>query len=474
MGSLLVLLCAATIRDRFEDPDMWWHLKSGELIWKSHHIFTTDPFSYTARGHALVAQEWMGQLSIYAAYRWAGFPGLMAWLVALTSLLVLAGFLLCSVYGRNVKVGFLGGIIVWFFSTIAFSIRPQLIGYIFLTIELLILHLGRSKNARWFLGLPLLFAVWVNCHASFFLGLLVAAITFFFSFFDFEPKWLQSGSWNGSTRRLFLIGFALSLPALFLNPGGRMQVFYPLNTVFRQPINLGNIEEWKPLGLLDPRGAGLLAILLCILLLVVLRRSKLRSDELALLALGSWLALSHTRFSVVFGILAAPILCRQLSGSWEGYEPARDRAWPNALLMGLALLGAWAAFPGPGNLERQVEEKRPVKAVAFLRNAHLAGPMLNDYQSGGYLIWALPEYPVFIDGRADVYEWSGVLGEFGDWATRRSDPRVLLEKYGIDFCLLSRIDPMVQAMPQLKGWRQVYSDSNAVVFVRTASAATIE
>src|SRR3954471_401556 len=151
MGSLMVLLCAVTVRDRFEDPDMWWHLKSGEVIWTSRHVFATELFSWTARGQALVPQEWLGQVSIYAAFRVAGFSGLMAWLVALTSLLVVAAFLLCSLYSRNPKVGFLGGLIAWYFATIAFSIRPQVIGYILLTAELLILHLGRSKNPLWFL-----------------------------------------------------------------------------------------------------------------------------------------------------------------------------------------------------------------------------------------------------------------------------------------------------------------------------------
>ena len=37
--------------------------------------------------------------------------------------------------------------------------------------------------------------------------------------------------------------------------------------------------------------------------------------------------------------------------------------------------------------------------------------------SAGYLIWAMPEHPVFIDGRGDVFGWSGVFDEFAKWAT---------------------------------------------------------
>ena len=92
--------------------------------------------------------------------------------------------------------------------------------------------------------------------------------------------------------------------------------------------------------------------------------------------------------------------------------------------------------------------------------------MLNEYVYGGYLIWAAPEYPVFIDGRADVFEATGVFREFGNWATLQEPPNKLLDKYKINFCLLARSSPMVQVLP-LAGWTMVYSDDNSAVFQRS-------
>ena len=63
---------------------------------------------------------------------------------------------------------------------------------------------------------------------------------------------------------------------------------------------------------------------------------------------------------------------------------------------------------------------------------------------GGYLIWAVPEHPVFLDGRGDVFEWAGVLGDnlqVGD--NFKAIPTRFSIKYGINFCLLSRGSPMV-------------------------------
>ncbi len=77
--------------------------------------------------------------------------------------------------------------------------------------------------------------------------------------------------------------------------------------------------------------------------------------------------------------------------------------------------------------------------------------MLNDYGFGGYLIWALPEQKVFIDGRADIYEWAGTFKEYGDWKSLAADPRQLLDKYHARLCILPVHEPMARMMPYLPG-----------------------
>jgi hypothetical protein len=177
------------------------------------------------------------------------------------------------------------------------------------------------------------------------------------------------------------------------------------------------------------------------------------------------------RMLFVFGILAAPILSRQLSTFWDGYDAQKDRWGLNAAFIGLALIVAFLAVPGTRNLQDQVEEQSPVKAVEFIKANHLSGPMLNDHAFGGYLIWATPEHPVFVDGRTDVFELTGVFGEFGEWATLQTDPNILLDKYGVSFCLLNRASPMVRVLPLLPDWRIIYSDNNSVIVARTPAQA---
>ena len=73
---------------------------------------------------------------------------------------------------------------------------------------------------------------------------------------------------------------------------------------------------------------------------------------------------------------------------------------------------------------------------------------------------------MFIDGRADVYAWTGVFADYGRWATLRDDPNRLLNHYRIDWCLLSQSAPLARVMRYLPGWSERYSDAQSVIFAR--------
>ncbi len=466
LAALFAVLSVLTVRARLNDPDLWWHLKVGEIIWNTHTIPTADLFSFTTNNHAWLAHEWLAQVVIYGAWKVGGYSGLMLWLCVFTSGLLITAYALCSLYSGNAKVAFLGGLTTWGFATVGLSVRPHMIGYLLLTGVLLLVHLGRSGDRRWFLLLPPLFAVWVNCHGSFMFGLIVLAVFLFCSFLGFHAGSLVSIPWEKPRRNMLALAIVLSIAALFVNPAGLQPVINPLDVMFNQSTALKAVEEWQPLTFDNGRDLAFLAVSGVIFLLILVRRTQLHLDELVLFTLGFAMAIRHTRMLFVFGIVAAPILCRLLADTWDNYELARDRRAPNLIMILLAAGVASFAFPAASALELQVNKGNPVKAVEFMRSTGLSGRMLNDYGYGLYLIWAAPEHKVFVDGRADIYDWTGVLKEYGDWALLRQDPKILLEKYKIDFCLLPRGAPMARVLPYLPGWKMVYSDDTSVIYTR--------
>ncbi|MFC5863786.1 hypothetical protein ACFPT7_15870 [Acidicapsa dinghuensis] len=466
IASMLCVLAVLSVRGRFNDPDMWWHLRMGQMIFNSHSIPTADSFSFTANHHLLVPHEWLAQLSIYSVYHFFGYSGLMLWLCAALSAIYIAGYILCGLYSGNWKVAFLGALVLFVFSTVGASVRPQLLGYLLLLFELLIIHLGRTRSVRWFWLMPLLFAIWINIHGSFFLGILLTAVYLAASFFDFRVGSITSQRWARATRGQFLAATLVSIAALFINPDGLRQVVFPIDLMLREPINLAGVQEWHPLQLTSERGVVLLLVLAAIFLLVALRRAEIRLEELLLLALGLWLAGGHDRMLFVFGILTAPVFVRLLANEWENYNPAADRLLPNVIMIMLAMATVWIGFPRPAALRSQIESGSPVAAVSYIQSHHLTGPMLNDYTFGGYLIWAMPEHPVFIDGRAEIYEWAGVLSQYMNWMNLNTDPEALLDQYHIQFCLLNANSYMVRVLTMTHHWKLVYSDRMSAILVR--------
>lgn len=466
LSTLLAALTVLTVQSRFNDPDLWWHLKVGEIIWRTHAIPRFDPFAFTTHGHAWTAHEWLAQLTIYGAWKFGGYTGLMLWLCVVPSLLFVLLYLLCSLYSGNAKVSLIGGLTGWFFATVGLAIRPMVIGYLFLVLEMLLIHLARTRDRRWLIALPPLFAVWVNCHGSYVMGLMVWGVFWCCSFFDLSLGSLVCRRWPARDRRWLGLAGILSMAALLLNPVGVRLLQYPFNVFLHQSNGLAYVSEWQPLDLTGGRALGLFAVAGMVFLMALIRRGDFRLEELILLALGFGMAMRHARMLFVFGILAAPVLSRLLSGAWERYDPRRDHRIANSVLMLASVAIMFSVFPTRAQLQQQVAKASPVRAVDFIRRTGLRGPMLNDYGFGGYLIWALPEEKVFIDGRGDVYDWTGVFGEMARWAFIQENPSLMLNKYKINYCLLRSTAQMAQVLPLLQGWKNIYSDDLAVIFVR--------
>ncbi len=91
---------------------------------------------------------------------------------------------------------------------------------------------------------------------------------------------------------------------------------------------------------------------------------------------------------------------------------------------------------------------------------------MNEYGWGGYLIWSLgPNHKVFIDGRADIYDYGGVLSDYMSMTLLKPKTLSLLRKYGVEACLLQRDAPLVTLLAALPEWEEVYSDELSVIYV---------
>ncbi|RME51142.1 MAG: hypothetical protein D6796_01580, partial [Caldilineae bacterium] len=113
----------------------------------------------------------------------------------------------------------------------------------------------------------------------------------------------------------------------------------------------------------------------------------------------------------------------------------------------------------------------PVAAAEWLAaHPELPGPMWNDLAFSSYLIYALPERPVWIDTRFELYplaQWH----RYRRIAEAAPDWSFLLEEEGISLVMLN---PAVEenlrlALENAPGWQKVYQDGTAVIFIRATA-----
>src|SRR5580658_8518230 len=113
----------------------------------------------------------------------------------------------------------------------------------------------------------------------------------------------------------------------------------------------------------------------------------------------------------------------------------------------------------------RLDESFPVRAGNYIRQNHLPQPLFNTYPWGGFLTWYLPDYPVLIDGRTDLYGDEINIRYFKLMQAEiplESDPGFSQAQT----ILLEASSPIAQALSTLPGFRVVYQDNVASVLTR--------
>ena len=112
----------------------------------------------------------------------------------------------------------------------------------------------------------------------------------------------------------------------------------------------------------------------------------------------------------------------------------------------------------------------PAKAADWIMANRPAGKLFNSYNWGGYLLWRLwPEYPIYADGRTDVYP-NAFLQEYLQIVTGQLDASALFDERGIRTVIIEQASPLVKQLTQSGRWREAYRDELAVVLTRDLAA----
>jgi hypothetical protein len=231
------------------------------------------------------------------------------------------------------------------------------------------------------------------------------------------------------------------------------------------------IQEWFSPDFHQPEWMPLAVLILALVAAPLLMRRPVPLTRVLLAVFFGFAALRSMRHVPLFALTAIPLLAAQLDGLTAGRPTVRATPrfarWLNPLLLGLTLLAVGLRFVSVLQEQPKSEaENYPQATADWILENRPAGNLYNTYGWGGYLIWRLyPEYPVYIDGRADVYgdefiyDYLKIYYGQPGWEEK-------LEAASVRPVLVEADSGIAYALADSEAWQSAYQDESAVIFIK--------
>ena len=477
------------------NQDLGRHLKLGEIIWQTKSVPSTNLFSYTNPNFPFINHHWLSEVIYYLLSLVIGIKGL----IIFNALIILAAFAIIW------KVAWRPNYFI--FSTLAAmlgiglllertDIRPEAFGFLLFSLFFLILEKNKEKIGKFFWLLAPLELLWVNLHISFIYGLALI-----FGFF-LDRLWTRRRAVYLLARQkkldryiaqVILLGILAGAAAL-VNPAAWRGALYPL-------VIFGNygytiVENQSPFfleKLMDNFTITFFKVALAagvVTFFFNLRRAKLFHALIFLLtAAMSWGAI---RNFPLLGLSIIPFLTANFAEARDHYAKYFAKWGKNRLRNILRLLtiafifviltvSIYSVVTSRFYLESMKSEHFGLgvpagagAAIDFLKQNKVAGPMFNNFDIGGYLIWkAWPDYRVFIDGRPEAYPDKFFQSVYIPMQTDETAWKQYADQaYGINFVFFAHTDgtpwgrEFMKQMAQRREWAMVYLDPAIVIWAR--------
>jgi len=466
MAVLLFGLLALTARNAV-DPDLWWHLRTGQWIVNTGHIPRTDPFSFTRTGHVWVSHEWLSEVTFYQLWKHGGPAALIVFSAFVTSFGFILLYLRCPGPRHWAAAATAFGALA---AAPCWGTRPQMFTFTMASLLLWLVEAGerRPKLLFW---IPPLFLLWLNLHAGFALG---PALLLAYSIGVILEAAVGSTPWGAARpivmRVLLLIVACLALVPL--NPSGAELYCYPFDTL-RSAGMRSFIVEWFSPNFHSSLYLPLLLLWLLLLTVLASSRSRPKARVIVPLMLTAFAALDAVRHVPIFVLVAIPVIAAALpaasSTTVNSKRPLPVFNWTVVTLLAAFALVRWnSLIRTQGASEAKLF---PEQAVAFLKTTSAPRRIFVYYDWGGYAIWNLyPEYRVFVDGRADLYG-DDLLRQFKTAVQVRVGWKEILESWKVETVLLPPSCALAQALLLDASWKTAFRTPEEVILVRMPESA---
>ncbi len=445
------------------DPDLGWHLRNAQTLLHDHHFVRFDTYTYSLNGHAWINPEWLSEVFFYLAYQVSGIRGVEILSLVLLEALMLGVCRLAWLRVRSLRPALVSALLFIPFLSVTISPRTQLFGWLCLIAEFFLLQQFRAgRNYLWLLA-PL-FALWINLHGSWPIGIVFLVLFIGTGLISFRSGALEAWAWAPHQRTQLLLAAGFILPALFLNPYGWHLVLYPFQITGHHPLTLATVQEWQTLDFHSVRGRVIFVIIAATFVGRAARARMWTLYDVTALFVATLAGFTYSRFLLLTGIILCP-MCAEEFGFLGSDKPETDKRGLNAAIIALLLFFMATHVPKSTELLQEQDKGYPAGAVRYLRGHQISGSLLNDFNWGGYLAWNLPQQPIFIDTRADVFEETGLFKTYLD-ITEIKAPIDSYHHGEFRYALFAKDAPISILLYQSPNWTAEYQDDTSVLFRR--------
>jgi hypothetical protein len=437
------------------DNSFFTHLATGRIILDTHSIPRTDPYSFTAHGHAWTVQSWGASVIFAGIDRAVGLVGIRLLVAACCVALAVLSWRLTaparSLVGRlAIAVPLLTiGLSYW-------VERPLIFSLLFLLAVLFAVE-GRL-DPRWLL--PVMFA-WVNIHGSFPIGLAAIVAFGLGRLLDRERP----------TVELRALAWAMGgTVAGVLNPLGLRLLVFPVQLLQRREAFAG-IVEWQAPKWVD-WGERAFAFELVLAIVLVLWRARRWRNVVPLVLFGA-VSLQSTRNIVHASLVLLPVLTDAVRdlGTLDA-DASSPRLKPVAAVLAALFVVVGVAGVREGDLDLR---DYPVRSVVWMHDHDLLSTrtrvVTRDFV-GNYLEAndGPAKVRVYIDDRVDMYpihvidDYQELIAPDGHYAAVLRRARATAVLWDTDSDLGDWLEDPAH------GWRIVHREKGWMVAVPARSA----
>lgn len=465
-GIVLLVLAAAFVAARpLSDPDVWWHLRTGELILEEG-LVTADPWSFMS-SQPWRLHEWLSEVVMYSTFDLTGYSGV----VALVSVTIACFTGVLAVSCRRVSepvVAYTTALLGCVATVPGMGARPQLASWVLLAVAAPYMRsCVEHRRLPWWL-LPLTW-LWANLHGLWLTALaLLAALILGLAVEEGLRGWRTTARFCG-----FLVA-AVSVAAA--TPVGPRLLLAPFHV--RDYAQF--VSEWDPPRITNIPTACALLLLLVVVLGWARGRSPVPMTTIGFVVAAAGMGLLYSRTVPVLAIAVAPLAAATLQ-AFSGPRRSQLQINTRAALvsLGAAVLASAAmtaaapkaGAPQPGGSLSHTTTGGVRAATEAVQQLPGRARVLNQYELGGWLLWAARDTSPAIDGRADVYSVEHVRA-YVEALHMKPGWREFVEAVDADAALLHEDAPLAAGL-KLIDWTVHHEQDGLLVLLPPAEGQRV-